>query len=224
MDKFIQIWGEFNFSLETYNTLLMTIVPLVFAYIIGLPLGILCVISDKNGIRPNKIANNILNVVVNLGRSIPFIILLVMLIPFTRLLLNTAIGPWAASVPLTIACIPFIARVVEQSLKEVDQGVIDASISMGATDFQIITRVYLVETIPSLIRGVAISAIALVGYTAMAGAVGAGGLGHIAINQGFFRNNMSVAFIACILIVVIVQVIQISLEFTAKKVDKKNIK
>ena len=223
MENFINIWIEYSFTTETLRTLLMTFLPLICAYIIGLPIGILCVVTDKNGIRPNKIASSILNVIVNLGRSIPFIILLIMLIPFTRIIAGTAIGPVAASIPLTISCVPFVARVVEQSIKEIDQGVIDASISMGATDYQIISKVYLVETIPSLIRGVAITAIALVGYTAMAGAVGASGLGHIAINQGFFRNNMPVAWIACILIVVIVQAIQLLLEFTAKKIDKKNI-
>ena len=198
MENFIQIWTDFNFTTETLRTLLMTFLPLICAYIVGLPLGILCVMSDKNGIRPNKITNNIMNVVINFGRSLPFIILMIMLFSFSRLLVGTAIGPFAASVSLTISCIPFVARVVEQSLKEVDRGVIDASISMGASDFQIITKVYLVETVPSLIRGVAITAIALIGYTAVAGAIGAGGLGYIAVNQGYFRNNMDVAWIACI--------------------------
>ncbi|MEG2116714.1 MAG: methionine ABC transporter permease [Clostridia bacterium] len=223
MADIAKLFVEFDIWLELGRTMFMTFIPVVFAYIVGLPLGIWCVVTDKNGIKPNKVVNQVLNIIINLGRSIPFVILLVMLVPFTRFVVGTSLGPVGALVPLTVACIPFVARMVEQSLKEIDQGVIDAAICMGATDFQIITKVYLVETIPSLIRGFAITTITLIGYTAMAGAVGARGLGYLAVNRGYENNNLPLMYLCVVMIIVLVEVIQLILEFVSKKIDKKKI-
>ncbi len=221
MERLIYLFDYYDIWLEIGRTLLMTFIPVVIAYVIGLPLGILCVVTDKNGIRPNTTINQILNVIINLGRSIPFVIMVCILVGFTRFLLGTSLGAIAACVPLTVSCIPFIARITEQSLKEIDKGVIDAAKCMGATDFQIITRVYLVETIPSLIRGFAITAVTLVGYTAMSGAMGAGGLGYIAIKYGYERNIKDLMWLCVILIIAIVEIIQLVIELIAKKIDKK---
>lgn len=221
MERLIYLFEYYDIWLEIGRTLLMTFIPVIIAYIIGLPLGILCVISDKNGIRPNTTINQILNVIINLGRSIPFVIMVCILVGFTRFILGTSLGAVAACVPLTVSCIPFIARITEQSLKEIDKGVIDAAKCMGATDFQIITRVYLVETIPSLVRGFAITAVTLVGYTAMSGAMGAGGLGYLAVKYGYERNIKDLMWLCVVLIIAIVEIIQLAIELIAKKIDKK---
>lgn len=221
MERLIYLFEYYDIWLEIGRTLLMTFIPVIIAYIIGLPLGILCVVSDKNGIRPNTTINQILNVIINLGRSIPFVIMVCILVGFTRFILGTSLGAVAACVPLTVSCIPFIARITEQSLKEIDKGVIDAAKCMGATDFQIITRVYLVETIPSLVRGFAITAVTLVGYTAMSGAMGAGGLGYLAVKYGYERNIKDLMWLCVVLIIAIVEIIQLAIELIAKKIDKK---
>ncbi|MFA6844001.1 MAG: methionine ABC transporter permease [Bacilli bacterium] len=208
------IWGEIG------KTVIMTVVPIFFAYVLGIPIGILDVISDKDGLKPNKIINKICNFIIDLGRAIPFIILLCLVVPLTRLIVGTSIGPWAACVPLTLSCFPFVARIVEQSIKEIDQNVVNSVWCMGATNYQIITKVYLVEAIPSLLRGLAITTITLIGYTAMAGAIGAGGLGYLAINMGYQRNKLDLMYLCVVLIIVLVEIVQISLELIAKKVNK----
>ena len=206
----------------TYETLLMTFASTVFAYFIGLPLGVTMVITDAHGICPKKTLNTILGAIINVGRSIPFVILIVAVIPLTRFIVGKAIGPVAAIVPLTIAAAPFVARMVETALQEVDPGVVEAAKTMGATTWQIAKKVLLPEAVPSLIRGFSITTITLIGYSAMAGAFGAGGLGDIAIRYGHHRYQADVMWVTVVLIVVIVQVIQMAFEIAAKKIDKRN--
>lgn len=206
----------------TYETLLMTFASTIFAYIIGLPLGVTMVITDARGISPHKTLNTVLGTVINIGRSIPFVILIVAVIPVTRFIVGKAIGPVAAIVPLTIAAAPFVARMVETALQEVDPGVVEAAKTMGATNDQIALKVLLPEAVPSLIRGFSITTITLIGYSAMAGAFGAGGLGDIAIRYGHHRYQADVMWVTVVLIVVIVQAIQMCFEFAAKKIDKRN--
>ena len=206
----------------TYETLLMTFASTIFAYLIGLPLGVIMVATDARGISPNKTVNTVLGTIINIGRSIPFVILIVAVIPLTRFIVGKAIGPIAAIVPLTIAAAPFVARMVETALQEVDPGVVEAAKTMGATNWQIASKVLLPEAVPSLIRGFSITTITLIGYSAMAGAFGAGGLGDIAIRYGHHRYQADVMWVTVVLIVVIVQAIQMAFEIAAKKIDKRN--
>ena len=191
----------------SYETLLMTFASTLFAYVIGLPLGVTMVITDVHGISPQKTLNTVLGTIINIGRSIPFVILIVAVIPLTRFIVGKAIGPVAAIVPLTIAAAPFVARMVETALQEVDPGVVEAAKTMGATNWQIASKVLLPEAVPSLIRGFSITTITLIGYSAMAGAFGAGGLGDIAIRYGHHRYQADVMWVTVVLIVVIVQAI-----------------
>ncbi|MCY1712919.1 methionine ABC transporter permease [Caproiciproducens galactitolivorans] len=205
------MWDEATLNLLIQGvgeTLYMTLVSTLFAYIIGLPLGILLVTSAKDGIRPCPWLFKTLDVIVNLTRSIPFLILLVAIIPFTRLVVGTSIGSTATIVPLTLSAAPFVARLVESSIKEVDVGVIEAAQSMGASNMQIIWKVMLPEAKPSLIVGCAIATTTILGYSAMAGFVGGGGLGAIATNYGFYRYQYDVMLVTVILLVLIVQVLQ----------------
>ena len=190
------------------ETLYMTLVSTFFAYIIGLPLGILLVTSAKGGIRPCGWLFKTLDVIVNLTRSIPFLILMIAIIPFTRFVVGTTLGATATIVPLTLSAAPFIARIVESSIKEVDVGVIEAAQSMGASSMQIIWKVMLPEARPSLIVGSAIATTTILGYSAMAGFVGGGGLGTIAINYGYYRYQNDIMFVTVVLLVIIVQVLQ----------------
>ena len=205
----------------TIDTLIMTIASTFFAYVLGIPLGVLLVVTAPNGLRPHAALNSVLGWIVNIGRSIPFIILLVAIIPFTRLIVGTSLGVPGAVVPLIVAAAPFVGRMVEQSLEEVDAGLIEAAQSFGASTVQIVTKVYLRESLPSLIRGVSITFITLFGYSAMAGTVGAGGLGDIAIRYGYQRYQTDVMFAAVILCVVLVQVFQSIGDVTARKIDKR---
>lgn len=206
----------------TIDTLYMVTVSTLFAYLIGLPLGVLLFTTARGGIHENASVNRVLGWVVNIGRSIPFIILIVALIPFTRLVVGKAIGATAAIVPLVISSTPFVARLVEQSLEEVDTGVIEAAKCMGADRFHIIMHVLLGESVPSLIRGFSITAIMLIGYSAMAGAVGAGGLGDIAIRYGYHRYQPDVMLFTLVLMIIIVCIIQFIFGFAANRIDKKN--
>ena len=203
------------------QTLYMTFVSALFAYIIGLPLGVTLIVTDKAGLRPRKTLNTILGWVVNIGRSIPFVILMLVLAPFTRLVVGKAFGTTATIVPLVVAAAPFVARLVEQSLKEIDAGVVEAARTMGATDMQIILKVLLPESVPSLIRGLAVTVITLVGYSAMAGALGGGGLGDIAVRYGMHRYEYDVMILTLVVIIIIVQVIQVIFDLVAKKIDKR---
>ncbi|MBR0404103.1 MAG: ABC transporter permease [Eggerthellaceae bacterium] len=205
----------------TIDTLVMSIASCVFAYVIGLPLGIWFAVTTPNGLRPNKAVNTVLGWIINIGRSIPFIILLVAIIPFTRLVVGTSLGVPGAVVPLTVAAAPFVARIVEQSLAEVDKDLIEAAHSFGASNMQIIMKVMLKESLPSLVRGVAITFVNLFGYSAMAGTVGAGGLGDIAIRYGYQRFQGDVMLAAVILCVVLVQVFQTFGDWLARTIDKR---
>ncbi|AFQ42788.1 methionine ABC transporter permease [Desulfosporosinus meridiei] len=192
----------------TGETLYMVFASTVLAYLIGLPLGIILVVSSPGHILPNPWVERTLGTVINILRSAPFIILLVALIPFTRSIIGTSVGTTAAIVPLVISTAPFVARVVETSLKEVPYGVIEAALSMGASPKQIIQKVLLPEAKASLILGVAITTISVIGYTAMAGTVGGGGLGDLAIQYGYNRFRTDVMIVTVIILVVIVQIIQ----------------
>ena len=203
----------------TWDTLLMTIVSTFFAYVIGIPLGVLCVLTSPKGLMPHRIFNMVLGWIINIGRSIPFIILLVALIPFTRFIVGTSLGVPGAIVPLVISAVPFIARMVEQSIEEVDGGLVEAAQSFGANTWQIVYKVFLREALPSLVRGFAIVFITILGYSAMAGCVGAGGLGDIAIRYGYQRYQDDVMIATVIILIVIVQIVQSLCNFAARKME-----
>lgn len=190
------------------DTLYMVGVSFVLTVIIGIALGVLLHASAPDGIRPIRVLNSVLGTVVNIGRSLPFVILLVLLIPATRAIVGTALGATAAIVPLTIGSVPFFARVVENALREVDSGRVEAARSMGATDKDIIVKVLLPESVPGLIAGATLTAVMLIGFSAMAGAIGAGGLGDFAIKYGYQRFNTPVLFVAVVILIVLVQAIQ----------------
>ena len=204
-----------------YETLLMTAASSFFSYVIGIPLGVILVVSDTNGIKPMPVLNGVLGSVINLIRSVPFMILLIMVIPLTRLMVGTSIGPVAVLPPLVIAAAPYIARMVESSLKEVDAGVIEAAKSMGASNMQIIFKVLLPESKPSLLVGAAISVTTILGYSAMAGFTGGGGLGTIAINYGYYRYQTDIMFITVAILVILVQIIQEIFMRSSKHSDKR---
>ncbi|MGN0368893.1 MAG: methionine ABC transporter permease [Wujia sp.] len=191
-----------------WETLYMTGFSTLFGYVFGLPLGIILAITDKTGIKPNKVIYRILDVVTNILRSIPFLILLILLIPFTRLVVGKSYGSSATVVPLVVAAAPFIARMIESSIKEVDQGVIEAARSMGAGTFTIITKVLLVEARTSIAVGVTIALGTILGYSAMAGTVGGGGLGDIAVRYGYYRYEEDIMIVTVILLIVLVQIFQ----------------
>lgn len=204
-----------------WETLYMTMVSTAFAYLFGIPLGVVLYITDKKGICSNRAINFVVGVVVNVIRSVPFLILLVAILPFTRLLVGTTIGSTATIVPLVIAAAPFVARMVESSLKEVDPGVIEAAKAMGSSALQIIFKVLLPEAKPSLLVGCTISLATILGYSAMAGFVGGGGLGAIAINYGYYRYQGDIMWITVVLLVVIVQLFQETGLRLVRKVDKR---
>lgn len=206
----------------TVDTIYMTVLSTLFAYILGLPMGVLLFVTKKGGIAENKPFHSVFGWGINMLRSIPFIILLMAIIPFTRLLVGTIIGNNAAIVPLVVSAAPFVARMVEQSLEEIDVGVIEAARCMGATNLQIVTKVLIGESIPGIIRGLSITTITLIGYGAMAGAVGAGGLGKIGYSYGFQRFNPTVMYMTVVLLVILVCIIQGIFNFAAAKVDKRN--
>ena len=203
------------------ETFYMVLLSSALSYIIGIPLGIALVVTDKDGISPVPVFNRVLGVVINLLRSVPFIILLIMVIPITRLIVGKIYGSNATVVPLVISASPYIARMVESSLKEVDAGVIEAAKSMGASAGQIIWKVLLPEAKPSLLVGAAISITTIIGYSAMAGTVGAGGLGDIAIRYGYHRYETEMMLITVALLVVIVQIVQEVFMRISRKSDKR---
>lgn len=208
-------------AVGTRDTLVMTFVSTLFAYVLGLPMGVLLNITQPHGIWPKKWINRILGWIVNVGRSLPFIILMIAVMSFTKLLVGTKIGVRGAIPPLLISAAPFIARMVETSLAEVDAGVVEAAQSMGASVPQIVTKVYLPEAKPSLILGGSISIITILAYTAIAGAIGAGGLGDLAVRYGYHRYIPSMLWTTVILIIVLVQIIQSVFSWLATKVDKR---
>ena len=203
------------------ETLYMTLLSTLMGYVIGLPMGVLLAVSDKDGLKPNRVLYRILDVIANIVRSIPFLILLILLIPFTRIIVEKSYGSTATVVPLVIAAGPFIARMVESSLKEVDEGVIEAARSMGASNLRIIVKVLLVEARTSLINGATIAVGTILGYSAMAGTIGGGGLGDIAIRYGYHRYQTDMMMVTVVLLVIIVQLIQEVAMRMSRKSDKR---
>lgn len=204
-----------------WETLYMTLGSTIVAYALGLPLGLLLVLTDPKGLKPMPVFNRVLGIVINLLRSVPFIILLVWVMPVTRAIMGTTIGSKATLVPLFIAAAPFIARMVESSAREVNQGVIEAAQAMGASPWEILLKVILPEAKPSLIVGAAIAVTTILGYSAMAGIVGGGGLGAIAINYGYYRSNSNVMLVMVVLLVLIVQVFQEVGTRIAQRLDRR---
>ena len=230
MDKFIADFSEMlanpkyltEFAFGIWETLYSTVLATAFAYILGLLLGVLLITGDKDGIRPLPPAlMRVLNFIINIVRSIPFLILMLMVLPLSMLLLGTKIGTPASIPPLVIAAAPFIARLVETSLREMDKGILEAAQSMGCTSWQIIWKVMLPECLPGLISNLTTAFITILGYGAMAGAIGGGGLGKIAINYGYNRYNYAVMLVAVILIVILVQIFQSIGSYFAARMDKR---
>lgn len=206
----------------TAATIYMTLVSTGFGYLLGLPMGIVLAVTDKEGIRPNAVVYKVLDFIANIIRSVPFLILLILVIPLTKLIVGKSYGSSATIVPLVIAAAPFIARMVESSLKEVDKGVVEAAQSMGAGTFTIIWKVLLAEARTSLLVGVTIAVGTILGYSAMAGTVGGGGLGDIAIRYGYYRYQTDIMIVTIIILVVLVQILQGLGMMLSKKLDRRN--
>lgn len=206
----------------TGATLYMTLMSTLFGYILGLPMGIILVVTAPKGLRPNRVIYRILDVIVNITRSIPFLILMILIMPFTRILVGKTYGTTATIVPLALAAAPFIARMVESSLLEVDHGVIEAAQSMGANLWTIIWKVLLAEARTSLIVGATIALGTILGYSAMAGTIGGGGLGDIAMRYGYYRYQADIMIIAVVLLVLLVQILQVIGTILSKKLDRRN--
>jgi D-methionine transport system permease protein len=205
----------------TIETIYMTAISVLATFLLGIILGLLLFLTSRGNLWENKTINKIVSAVVNVFRSIPFIILIILLIPFTKFLVGTMLGANAALPALIIGAAPFYARMVEIALREIDKGVIEAAESMGATTWHIIVKVLLPESMPALISGITVTAIALVGYTAMAGVVGAGGLGNLAYLEGFQRSNPDVTFVATVVILLLVFILQWIGDFATQKLDKR---
>lgn len=223
-EKLAEAWQivQRDFPEALWETVYVTVLATFFAIIIGLPLGMLLVAGDAKGIRPMpSLLMKIINVVINLLRSIPFLILIVVVIPLTRLIVGTSVGTVASIVPLVVAAFPFVARLVESSLREVNPNIIETAQSMGATPMQILLRVMLPEAVPSLITNFTLAITTILGYTAMSGAIGGGGLGNIAIMIGYNRYKYAVLYAAVIVLVILVQVLQSLGTWLATKSDKR---
>lgn len=201
-----ELWSMIGMGV--LETLQMTVLSAIFSYLAGLPLGIILAVTKRGSILENRTVNTILGILVNIFRSIPFLILLVVLIPVTRFLTGSSIGTTATIVPLTVGAIPIVARMVESSLSEVDGGIIEAAKSMGASPLQVIWQFILPEAVPSLLLGAAINLATILGYSAMAGCIGGGGLGAIALNYGYYRYQSEILFLMVIILIVIVQIFQ----------------
>ncbi|MBU8906477.1 methionine ABC transporter permease [Desertibacillus haloalkaliphilus] len=219
VEALIELWPELNKAF--FETLYMVIISLSIAILFGLPLGILLFVTDRDLFLENKVIKSFVGVFVNLVRSIPFIILLVALLPFTQWITGTTIGPTAASVSLSVAAIPFFARIVESAVRKIDKGVVEAAIAVGATPWMIIKDVLLPEARPGIIQGLTITTISLIGYSAMAGIVGGGGIGDLAIRFGYYRYDNTVMFTTIIILICLVQFIQYAGDYIARTVDKR---
>ena len=216
-------WAKYGGMLlnAIWATVYMTVVSTFMGYLFGLPLGVILTVTDKDGLKPNAVIYKILDIICNILRSIPFLILLILLIPFTKMLVGKRYGTTAVIVPLTIAAIPFIARMVESSLKEVDAGVIEAAQSMGASNFQIVWKVLLVEGRTSLLVNATIAMGTILGYSAMAGAVGGSGLGAIAIQYGYNRYQYDIMFVTVALLVILFQIFTNLGMYISRKLDRR---
>ncbi len=220
-DILVQLWEKGILQKGIWETIYLTFISAFFAYLFGLPLGLLLNITDKDGIHPIIWLNKILGIIVNIFRSIPFVILMVAVLPAAKLVMGTGLGNKAMIFTLIVAAIPYVARMAESSLKEVDRGVIEAAQAMGTSSFKIVYKVLIPESKPSLIVGAVISLVTILGYSAMAGTIGGGGLGMIAINYGYQRFNNDIVWICVLLTVIIVQLIQEVGMFIASKTDKR---
>lgn len=202
------------------ETAVMVIPTTILSVIIGFIPAVILTVTDEKGLRPNKLVYSILDFIINTLRSLPFLILMIAIIPFTRLIIGKSIGEIAAIVPLTVASAPFIARIIENALKEVDPGVIEAAKAFGASDTQIIFKVMLKEAVPSIISGITLALISIIGYSAMAGSIGAGGLGSLAIRYGYQRFETSIMIVTVIILVIVVQLLQSLGNYLYKKLSK----
>ena len=211
-----------QFPLVLWETVYVTVLATAFAFLLGLPLGVLLVTGDAGGIRPlTGWLMKLINTVINLLRSIPFLILMILVFPLTRLLVGTVVGTTASIVPLVIAAFPFVARLAESSMREINPNLIEMAQSMGASPFQIVRKVLLPESVPSLLSNATIAITTILGYSAMSGIIGGGGLGKIAINYGYYRYKTLIMIMAVILLIIIVQVFQSVGDHLAKKSDKR---
>ena len=220
----ISAWLDLNSKLllnATGETLYMVTVAGIVGFAIGIPLGVILHITKKGGLMENTAFNSVLGAIVNVGRSVPFLVLMVAIIPVTKLIVGSFIGTTAAIVPLTIGAIPFVARLIEGALIEVPSGLVEAAQSMGATPLQIITKVLLPEALPTILNAVTITLVTLVSYSAMAGTVGGGGLGDVAIRYGFHRYDLTIMAVTVVMLIVLVQIIQSVGDALVKKVDHR---
>lgn len=220
-DWLAKLWENGILQLGIWETIYMTFISTFFAYLIGLPLGLLLCVTDKDGVHPMKSVNSILGIIVNAFRSIPFIILMVAMLPVATVVVGTSLGNKAMIVTLVIAAAPYVARMVESSIKEVDLGVIEAAKAMGTSSFKIVWKVLIPEAKPSLITGSVISTVTILGYSAMAGTIGGGGLGQIAITYGYQKYQSNVVWICVLLTIIIVQIIQEVGTRISHKTDKR---
>lgn len=210
-----------DYLLATWQTVYMSFVSAFFALVIGLPLGVILVLTDTGGLRENKRVYHILDAIINVFRSIPILILIIMLFPLSRFIVGRSTGTTAVIVPLVFSAAPFVARIMEQSLNELDSGVIEAAKSMGVSHYTMVRHVMLPEALPSIVNGVTIVLINLIGYSAIAGAIGGGGLGDLALQFGYYRRDTKALYIAVIIIIALVQIVQISGNAIRKALDKK---
>ena len=222
-------WEKFlkfnNLLIPLWETIYMVAIATAVSLLIGLPIGVLLVVSDSKGVKPNKTLHKILDMIlVNITRSIPFVILMVLLIPLSRMIVHKSYGSIAFIVPLSLGAAPFVARIIEGALKEVDEGLIEASKSMGATTWEIIIKVMIPEAMPALIHGLTLTIISLIGYSAIAGSIGGGGLGNSAVVDGYTRSNPEIMWQATIVIIILVQIIQFIGDFFVKIISKKRTK
>ena len=220
-DMFQKLWANGLIQLGIWETVYMTLISTAIAYLIGLPLGIVLSVTDETGIHPIPWLNRVLGVIVNIFRSIPFVILMLAMLPVAKFVVGTSLGNKAVIVTLVIAAAPYVARMVESSIKEVDAGIIEAAQAMGSSSLQIVCKVLIPEAKPSLITGAVISTVTILGYSAMAGTIGGTGLGQIAITYGYQRYNDDIIWICVVLIVIIVQIIQELGMLVARKTDRR---
>ena len=219
-------WVKFlqfnNMLIPLWETIYMVAIATAVSLLIGLPIGVLLVVSDSKGVKPNKTLHKILDMIlVNITRSIPFVILMVLLIPLSRMIVHKSYGSIAFIVPLSLGAAPFVARIIEGALKEVDEGLIEASKSMGATTWEIIIKVMIPEALPSLIHGLTLTIISLIGYSAIAGSIGGGGLGNSAVIDGYTRSNPEIMWQATIVIIILVQIIQFIGDRIVKRINNR---
>lgn len=206
---------------STKETLYMVFWSSLFTIILGLIIGVILYVTAKDSIKPMPTLYKILSLIVNIGRSIPFVILVFALFPLSKIIVGTIIGPTATIVPLTIASIPFFSRIIENALSELDKGVIEAATSFGASNFEIIFKVLIPETAPSIVNGISLTIISIIGYSAMAGCIGGGGLGDLAIRYGFIRTEYTILYLSLIVMVLLVQIVQLIGNIISKQLDKR---